>query len=161
MRYERSWGRTVAGGLLLLMGLVCLGLVVWNLGKDLSIWVFGRRTVGEVEALRVERVGEETEGELAFRYYVQYRYSTPSGRTFVDVSTLSVLEWGNLEEGGPVDVVYFPLYPAYSRLEESRFVPLLACAYIPLIIVAWASLGSGYTLLRPAAEARWWFDSRA
>jgi hypothetical protein len=44
---------------------------------------------------------------------------------------------GGLEEGSPVAVVYFPPYPTHNRLDESRFIPVLACAYVPLV-VSWA-----------------------
>jgi hypothetical protein len=53
--------------------------------------------------------------------------------------------------------VYFPLYPAHSRLQESRFVPVLACAYVPLMVVAWALLGLAVYVMRPAARRDWWF----
>lgn len=42
---------------------------------------------------------------------------------------------GGLTEGAAIDIVYFPLYPAHNRLDESRFVSLLACAYLPFIVV--------------------------
>ena len=54
---------------------------------------------------------------------------------------------GGLEQGSPVDVVYFPLYPNHNRLDESRFMPLLACSYVPLIMLSLAGLAAGRYLL--------------
>jgi hypothetical protein len=36
-----------------------------------------------------------------------------------------------MEKGSVVPVVYFPPYPSHNRLDESRFVSVLACAYVP------------------------------
>jgi hypothetical protein len=60
-----------------------------------------------------------------------------------------------------LDVVYFPLYPQHNRIQESRFISVLACAYVPLVILAWAALGVGWYLLRPTRVRTWWFSRRA
>ena len=56
---------------------------------------------------------------------------------------------GGLEEGSPVDVVYFPPYPAHNRLDESRFIAVLALAYVPMLFVSAVGLGVGWQLTRP------------
>jgi hypothetical protein len=156
-----SIGRKIAGVLLLILGLLCLGLLVYGLVTDLSIWVLGRRTVAEVVDLWVERTSESDAQEITFEYFVRYRFSTTGGRTLTSSSRLDAREWSSLENGGDLSVVYFPLYPQHNRVDEARFVPMLACAYLPLLVVTWASLGVGWYLLRPTRVNTWWFSSRA
>jgi hypothetical protein len=55
---------------------------------------------------------------------------------------------GGLEEGTGMDIVYFPLYPAHNRLDESRFVSLLACAYLPFVVVGAVATAVGWRLFR-------------
>ncbi len=153
----RNWARTLGGGLFLTLGLVCVALLLYSLGRDLSLWVLSRETTAEVTELWVEQIGDRQEGELNFHYFARYRFITPSGTVIVDSTRLDVRSWGALREGGPIEVVYFPPYPAYNRLEESRFVPILACAYVPFFIVAWAALGVGWYLVRPEASRPSWF----
>lgn len=155
---DRGVGRTAAAILLLIIGLVCLGFLVYSLANDLSIWVLGRHTQAEVMELGVIRTSQADEGELTFDYFVKYRFSTPGGEVIVDTVLLDVREWGALTEGGPVDVVYFPLYPQHNRVDESRYVTVLACAYIPLAMLAWGTLGAGLYLLRPTRVREWWFS---
>ncbi len=56
---------------------------------------------------------------------------------------------GGLQEGGTIAVVYFPLIPQHNRLDESRFVTMLACTYVPIVLVGVASLIAGWRLFRP------------
>lgn len=56
---------------------------------------------------------------------------------------------GGLEKGGAVDVVYFPPYPAHNRLDDSRYVPVLACTYVPATALSLAALLSGWHLVQP------------
>lgn len=156
-----SFGKTIAGVLLLILGLLCLGLLLYGLVTDLSIWVLGRRTVAEVVDLWVERTSESDAQELTFEYFARYRFATQTGKMITSSSKLDVREWGSLENGGDLSVVYFPLYPQHNRVDEARFVPMLACAYLPLIVIAWASLGVGWYLLRPTRTNTWWFSSGA
>lgn len=57
---------------------------------------------------------------------------------------------GGLEVGGTISIVYFSLYPAHNRLDESRFMPVLICAYLPLLFLVIASLVGGYRVLKGA-----------
>jgi hypothetical protein len=152
-----TWSHLLGGILLFLIGLV-LGLVlVYFLARDLSIWVLGTEVAATVDELYVEQIGDRSEGEIEFRYYARYHFATPGGQTVADSTRLDVREWGALKEGGPLDIVYFALYPAHNRLEERRFMPVLACAYLPLIVMTWIALGMGWYLVRPAGRREWWF----
>lgn len=57
---------------------------------------------------------------------------------------------GGLEEGGTISVVYFAPLPQHNRLEDSRLIPVLACAYVPLVMVGLFSLMGGWRTIRPA-----------
>jgi hypothetical protein len=138
----------VPGVVLLLVGLAAATFVLASLAADLSLWLLGRRTAATVVDQWAERVGEQEEGELTFRYFVRYEFTAPGGQVVNKTGPLSVLEWGALETGGPVSVVYFPLYPAHTRLEEGRFIPILLCSYLPLALVGWAGLSGGWHLIR-------------
>jgi len=122
----RSVGKMVAGVLLLILGLLCAGILVYGLVTDLSIWVLGRRTMAEVLDLWVERTSESDAQELTFEYFASYRFTIPGGKTITSSSKLDVREWGSLEKGGDVSVVYFPPIPRHNRVDEARFVPMLA-----------------------------------
>jgi hypothetical protein len=56
---------------------------------------------------------------------------------------------GGMQRGSPVDVVYFPPYPAHNRLDDSHYVPLLACAYLPLVVLGMVGVLGGWRLIRP------------
>jgi hypothetical protein len=155
-----NWSHLLGGVLLFLIGLVLGLFLLYYLARDLSIWVFGTHIAATVDELYVEQIGDRTEGELEFRYYARYHFTTPGGRTVADTTRLDVREWGALTEGGLLNLVYFPPYPAHNRLEERRFMPVLACAYLPLIIVTWIVLGLGWYLVRPAGRREWWFGRR-
>lgn len=156
----RSFGRTLGGVLLLVLGILLLAWMLYSWARDLSIWVLGQPVEAEVVELWVERTSDNVEGDITFRYFVRYRFQSPSGEVFIRTSAVDVREWGSLSEGGTVDVVYFPLYPQHSRLDEARFVSLLGCAYIPFTVVALASLMGGWYLLRPTERRRWWFSRK-
>lgn len=57
---------------------------------------------------------------------------------------------GGMVEGQGVDIVYFPLYPVHNRLDESRFVALLACAYLPFVFVGVSAIIVGLRIARSA-----------
>jgi hypothetical protein len=134
--------------MLLLVGLAAAAFVFGSLAADLSLWLLGRRTAATVVDQWAERVGEQEEGELTFRYFVRYEFTAPGGRVITKTSPLSVLEWGAMETGGTVSVIYFPLYPSHTRLEEARFIPILLCSYLPLALVGWVGIRGGWDLIR-------------
>ena len=134
--------------ILLLVGLAAAAFVLGSLAADLSLWLLGRHASATVVDQWTERVGELEEGELTFRYFVRYEFTAPGGQVITKTSPLSVLEWGAMETGGPVSAIYFPLYPAHTRLEEGRFIPILLCSYLPLALVGWGGLSGGLHLIR-------------
>jgi hypothetical protein len=142
--------KAVAGALLVLFGLVCLAVVLVSLARDLPIWVLGRRTQAEVLETWLEQTRSNDEGELSFEYFVRYQFTTSRGRVLTSVSTIGVNEWSGLEQGDLIIVVYFPPYPAHNRLDDSRFVPIYACTYVPTVVLGWAGLVFGWRLLQPA-----------
>jgi hypothetical protein len=58
---------------------------------------------------------------------------------------------GGMEEGKAVGVVYFSLYPEHNQLDESRFVTILACAYMPFVLVSVTAIIGGLRLVRSAS----------
>ncbi|MGD8397542.1 MAG: DUF3592 domain-containing protein [Anaerolineae bacterium] len=157
---ERSCVKTLGGLLLLALGLALGVFVAYSLARDLSLWVLGRQVTGTVDRLWVEQIGDRMEGELEFRYYVEYHFTTSGGQTVRATTRADVREWGALQEGGAVEVVYFPLVPSHNQIEASRFVPVLACAYLPLLVLVWALLGGGWYLFQPGQQRAWWFGER-
>jgi hypothetical protein len=106
-----------------------------------------------------------------FRWFVRYQFKMPDGQVVTGVSRISANEWaalgngaplevsyegeaprdqrfGAVADGGWVNVVYLPAYPAHNRLDESRFVPVLACAYVPLTLLGCAGLAAGRSLIQ-------------
>jgi hypothetical protein len=53
-----------------------------------------------------------------------------------------------MDVGGSVAVVYYPRYPEHNRLEESRLIPVLACAYVPLTMASLGALFVGWRFIR-------------
>jgi len=183
------------GLLLLVASIALLAFLLFALGKDLSLWIFGRPATAQVVDSWAKATNSGEQEELAFRYYVRYRFTTPEGKVVVSTKTVSAQEWvgvghGSRGQGGvdfysgeaegpaapvyqeqehlsefaeggiataaEVAVIYFPLYPAHNRLEEARFVPLLACTYVPLLVMAGlALLGARHLLGTEATHDRW------
>lgn len=158
-----------------------------ELGQDLALWLFGERVEAAVVDRWAEPLSADREGELDFRYYVQYRFSAADGQVYTRTTTIGPLEWAgggyagsgksrvdfyDQESVGPaapvyqeqkhliefaggalaveewVPVVYFRLYPQHNRLDQSRFIPAFACAYVPLVLVSVGALVATWRLLR-------------
>lgn len=60
---------------------------------------------------------------------------------------------GGMNQGASVAVVYFPLYPAHNRLDELPYIPILACAYVPLVLFGAGTWMAGRRLLRSALHS--------
>jgi hypothetical protein len=172
--WERPrWVRQLVGALVTGLGLALMAFVVLNLAQDGSLWILGRHTEAQIVGMWVEQDVDESDDTPACRWFVRYRFTTPGGRAVTGVSRVSARELASLGHSGPVDivyagenappgdggaiedggwvhVVYLPLYPAHNRLDESRYVPVLACAYVPLILVGIAGLALGRGLLQTA-----------
>jgi hypothetical protein len=193
--------KRVAGWLSLLLAAALLGFLLFTLGKDVALWIFGRPATASIVERWAEPVGDPDAPELDFRYYVRYRFQTPEGRVVTSVKAVSAQEWtgvgfgaqgrasvdefdgeaegpaapvyreqehltentgGGLLTLGQVPIVYFPLYPAHNRIEESRYVPVLACTYLPFLVMAGAGLlVARHLLRREEVGGRWeWTLSR-
>jgi hypothetical protein len=151
---ECHLGRTVAGALILVVGLVCLTVLVVNLGRDLSLWVLGRRVTAQVVDSRYEMVDVADGAEFTARYFITYEFTTPAGKIITGTSQLGGMEWSALGVGSPVDIVYFPLYPVHNRLDDTRFILLFAITYVPIVFLTWAGLTLGCYLLRRQCKER-------
>jgi hypothetical protein len=193
---ENSSLKRGLGILFLVGGVLLLGFLLFALGKDLSLWIFGQTTTAQVIDRWAEPTNAGQQEDLDFEYYVRYRFTAPGGKVVVTTKTVAAQEWvgvghgsrgqgasdfytgeeigaashvyqeqahlsefseGGLISASAVNVVYFPPFPAHNRLEESRFVPLLACTYVPLLAVAGLLLFGARRLLRdePAREDDW------
>ena len=106
---------------------------------------------GEVLEPWLERTNEEGARELTFRYHARYQFTTPGGKVFDGDSLVSGLEWSGLGEGSPITVLYFPLYPEHNRLDDSRYISVLACAYLPFLLLSLLMLTAGWRLIRSAS----------
>lgn len=54
---------------------------------------------------------------------------------------------GGMEKGSSLAVVYFPPYPSHNRLDESRFVSILACAYVPFAFLSGICAVVGFRII--------------
>ncbi|MEN8242730.1 MAG: DUF3592 domain-containing protein [Chloroflexota bacterium] len=141
-----SLGRKIAGFVLLLVGLVFLFFVLRNTVRDFPIWFFGQSVSGVVDETWYEMV-EENAGEMSFTYFVSYHFTAPNGETHTNSSRLSAQEWMALSSSGEVIVVYSSLNPENNRIDDSRFIPLLFCSYLPFVAATWFFLTNGWKLL--------------
>ena len=144
---DNSVGKKIAGSVLFAFGLIFCFLLVKNAAKDFPIWIFGRQTTGVVEKKWYELVGENNAGELSFNYFLSYKFTTPNGKALSGSTTLSAQEWMDHEESGEVDIIYASFNPSINRVDDSRFRPLLACSYIPFILIVWFSLVWGWNII--------------
>ena len=170
-----SWkarGRLLLGLMTHLAGLALLVFVAFGLAEDGSLWVLGRHVEAQVISTWVEEQSGKQGDSRIFHWFIRYRFTTVDGRDITGISRVSATEFAALGSGQPavivsgdcddgsadragailegptVDVVYFPPIPTHNRLDESRFLPVLACAYIPLILVGCAGLIAGRNLVR-------------
>ena len=90
-RQVRKW----AGRLFLTLRLICLTVVVINLTKDCSIWVFGRRTTAEVRDAWIKQIDHDVK-EPVFQYFVRYRFATLDGQIVTGTSRVGAQEWAGL-----------------------------------------------------------------
>jgi len=144
-----SLGEMVAGVLLLLVGLACAGFLVVSLADQIPFWL-GRRAMAEVVDHWTEWVGEDSQGQRIYHYFIRYHYTTPDGETVSQISRLSGQEWVASDVGNQVAILYSPLHPDRIRLDYRRFMPLYAGCGLPIAIVAGVGLVFGWRFIRPA-----------
>jgi hypothetical protein len=145
-----SLGRALAGTALLVFGLAGFLFVAINLARDASLWILGRHTTAEVIASRIEETAAANPEDIVFHCSIAYQFKTPQGQVFTRTARVSANEL--VDVGTTVPIVYFPLYPDHNRLDESRYVPLLACAYVPLVLLCLGVVGAGWHVIRPRAK---------
>ena len=142
--------KRIGGGLLFAIGLIVVAFTIFFAAKDIPLWLFGRHVQAQVVETWVERtdnLGEREGGDLKFAFYLRYRFTTPSGQVITKTSRASATEWSGMQKGQNIDIIYFPLYPNLSRLDDSRWVFFLSCTYIPLIVVSLIGLRLGWYML--------------
>jgi hypothetical protein len=91
-------------------------------------------------------VGQGAQGQGGADFYSGDAVG-PAAPVYQEQEHLSEFAAGGLMSAPTVDIVYFPLYPEHNRLEESRFVPILACTYVPLLVVTVLALLAARGLL--------------
>ena len=142
-----SFGKKIAGVVMLVLGVLVAALVVINQFRGFPLWVMGKTVDGIVEQKWYELIEEDAAGEMTFTYHAAYSFTTSEGERLKRETSLSANEWSALNEGGQVSVVYSRFDPANNRIDDSRFRPFLACTYIPFLFVAWLFLSQGWELL--------------
>jgi hypothetical protein len=136
----------IGGLILFVIGLALFGLFINLAVKDFPIWIFGQKVTGVVEEKGYELI-EENAGELSFTYYVNYSFITNNGESLSGTSSLSALEWSALVEGDDIVIVYSPFNPDNNRIDDSRYLSLFLCSYVPFILIIWFLLKQGWNLL--------------
>jgi hypothetical protein len=139
--------KKIAGFVLLIIGLAFFVLLVRNTINDFPIWFFGRSAAGVVEEKWYELIEQDNSNEFAADYFVRYRFTTPDGEVLSGSTQMAAQEWSAYVEGAEILIVYSPINPANNRVDDSRFIPLLLCAYIPFIFVIWFCLKTGWNIL--------------
>lgn len=143
-----SWGKLLAGILFLLVGIIVLFIMGYFLVRDGSLWFLGRRVEAEVVDQWLEETSEEGASDKTFRYYVGYQFKTNDGEVLAGFSTVGPTEWTALPKGSRVPVLYFPLYPQHNRIDDTRFIPVFACLYVPFMVLSWVGIIGGWYLIR-------------
>jgi len=136
--YKVPIAKRIGGALLAIIGIVFLAFTLFYMMKDIPLWLFGKEAKAEVVELWVERTDKLQErdgGERSFSYFLRYQFRTSKEELITASAKASSMEWSGMQEGQNIDIVYFPLYPDLNRLDDSQWSLLLACSYIPLIIL--------------------------
>jgi len=165
--------RKTLGSCILLTGLALAGVLSYYRVNDLSLWFFGRHTTGWVIDLWMEAIGDPQSQEKQFQYFARYQFVAGDDRLLTGESRLGAMEWSGLMPAVVLDaahanqtigeqmprdscvkVVYFPLYPQHNRIAQDRLIPVLACAYLPLLGLCWACFMVGaYLVEKPLIKA--------
>jgi len=143
----KAYSKRIGGIVLMTIGLIIFILLVKNMLKDFPIWFFGRDATAVIVENWFEKVDEDDLYNIDYQYYVRYRFTASNGEVIVDTSSVSANEWSGLGAGREVLITYSPLDPSNSRIDDSRYMPILLCSYIPFFILCWLGLMSGWRLL--------------
>lgn len=150
-QYKTPVFKRIGGVIMLIVGIIFLVFTFYYAAKDVPLWVFGRQTKAEVVELWVEQLNQlegKQSGELQFSYNLKYQFTTPGGKVITKNTTAGANEWSGMWEGQQIDIIYFPLFPGFNRLDDSRWAFFLSCTYIPLIVVGIIGLRIGWYLLK-------------
>ena len=111
----------LAGGILLLVGLVFLAVSAAQLLENQRFAQEGRLTQGTILAkiINTSTSGSGSSRSRSRHYEATYRFAI-EGTVFEGRDELLQADWERLAEGGTVDVLYLPADPASNRLAGSR-----------------------------------------
>ena len=150
-QYKTPVMKRIGGFLLFAMGVVFLAFTTYYAAKDIPLWVFGKQTKAEVVEIWLEQLNElegRKDGVLDFSYNIKYQFTTTKGDLITKTTTTSGSEWSGMWEGQKIEIVYFPLYPELSRLDDSNWALFLSCTYIPLVAIGIIGLRLGWHMLK-------------
>lgn len=139
--------KKIIGFVLLAIGLAFLGLFVRNTISDFPIWFFGRSATGVVEEKWYNLIEQENSADFNADYFMSYRFTSPEGNIISGSTQMAAQEWSAYVEGAEIPIVYSPINPENNRVDDSRFMPLLLCAYVPFIFLIWFCLKTGWNIL--------------
>jgi len=137
----------ITGFVILVLGLWLFSFLLVSLSDNLPLWLLGQTVSAQVDESWVEKTGENRAGEQSFQYFIQYSFTTLDGDNLSGTSSVAVGEWLLLDAVGEIQVVYLPANPSVNKLSDARFIPLILCSYIPLIIIGLSLLLAGWSML--------------
>lgn len=133
------------------VGLFLLGFMITISIRDFPIWFFGKNVSGVVDETWYELIEKET-NDFNANYFMSYKFTSQDGEVYTGRTQMSDYEWSGLATGDEVAILYAPTNPANNRLDDSRFVPLMVCSYIPFIIFIWVCISTGIKLGKDAFQ---------
>lgn len=143
--------KKIVGFALLAVNLILLGVMIKLAARDFPIWFFGEISTGIVEDKWYDLLEQES-NEFNANYFLQYSFEAPDGSEYTGSTQMSAIEWSAQSIGDPITITYAPSNPANNRVDDTRFVPLMLCSYIPVFILIWILTSSGISLLKDAFE---------
>lgn len=141
----RSIGKQGLGIILLVLGVGIFVFISFQLFDDLQIWFFGYQTTGTVVNKGYEQINDDSYNK-EFEYYLEYEFHAADGRPLSGSSSVSVAEWSMYPMSGDISILYSRLDPTINKIDDSQYLALFVCAYIPFIILGLLSLSSGWEM---------------
>jgi hypothetical protein len=143
----KSFSRKIGGFLLLSIGLLVFFMVSKYMIKDFPIWFIGQDVSAIVKETWYEKVNLDDPADMTFEYFVRYEFTTEKGKIIIGTSRLGVTEWMRSGPGTNIKITHSPFNAENNRVDDSRYVPLLLCAYLPFIFLLWLGIYSGWNIL--------------
>jgi len=75
---------------------------------------------------------------------------SPAAGVYQEQEHIPQTTMGEMEQGSPVEVLYFPPYPQHNRLDDTRYILILLLSYLPFAAVGGGALWGGWHLLKSA-----------